>query len=162
MIGYGATVECRVDIDASCEEVFDAIHDYRIRLRWDTLLSRACIVDGSTEAGLGVRTLCAGRNSLAGLGMETIYISFQRPRVAAVRMRRGPWFITDFVASIRHAALPPGKENRSRVIYKFRIIARPRWLRAVLDPLLRLIFQRETRKRLVSLKRYIEAHSGNG
>src|SRR6516165_3483821 len=64
MIGYGATVECRVDIDASCEEVFDAIHDYRIRLRWDTLLSKACIVDGSTEAGLGVRTLCVGRNSL--------------------------------------------------------------------------------------------------
>ena len=35
-----------MDIDASCEEVFDVIHDYGIRLQWDTLLSKACIVDG--------------------------------------------------------------------------------------------------------------------
>src|ERR1700722_12824445 len=101
------TVECGVDIDAPCQKVFDVIHDYGIRLHWDTLLSKACIVDGSEEAGLGVRTLCMGRNHIASLGMETVYISFDRPRVAAVRMKRGPWFIADFAASIRHTALAP-------------------------------------------------------
>src|SRR5258708_14993541 len=159
-------VECDVDIDATCREVFDVIHDYGIRLRWDTLLSKACIVDGSTEAGLGVRTLCVGRNAVASLGMETVYISFDRPRVAAVRMKRGPWFIADFAASIRHFALetsealggpdPALRAARSRVSYKFRITARPKWLRIILDPLLRRIFQPETRKRLASLKHYIE------
>jgi hypothetical protein len=153
MMRHGAAVECGLDIDAPCEEVFDIIHDYGIRLRWDTLLSKACIVDGSTEAGLGVRTLCVGGSAVAGLGMETVYISFDRPRVAAVRMTSGPWFIADFAASIRHTALA---ENRSRVIYKFRIRARPRWLGAVLDPILRRAFRRETRKRLDSLKRYVE------
>jgi hypothetical protein len=153
------TVECAVDIDAPCQEVFDVIHDYGVRLRWDTLLSEACIVDGSQEAGLGVRTLCVGRSAIASIGMETVYISFDRPRVAAVRMKRGPWFIADFAASIRHTALSPFGENRSRVIYKFRIVARPRWLHAILDPLLRLIFQRETVKRLASLKRYIEGRA---
>ena len=157
-----AAVECRVDIDAPCEQVFDVIHDYRIRLRWDTLLSKACIVDRSTEvAGLGVRTLCVGRNAVASLGMETVYISFDRPRVAAVRMKRGPWFIADFAASIRHTALAPCAEKRSRVIYKFRIRARPRLLGAILDQLLRLIFQRETRRRLASLKRYIETRAAD-
>ena len=160
-MGYGAAVECGVEIDAPCQEVFDVIHDYGIRLRWDTLLSKACIVDRSTEAGLGVRTLCVGRSAVASLGMETVYISFDRPRVAAVRMKRGPWFIADFAASIRHTALAPGAENRSRVIYKFQIRARPRLLRAVLDPLLRLVFQRETRKRLASLKRYIETRAAD-
>jgi hypothetical protein len=59
-------------------------------------------------------------------------------------------FVADFAASIRHTALAP---FASRVIYKFRMTARPRWLRALLDPILRLVFQRETRKRLASLKR---------
>jgi hypothetical protein len=155
----GPAVECGVEIAAPCDEVFDVIHDYGIRLRWDTLLSRACIVDGSKDVGLDVRTLCVGRNTVAGFGMETVYISFNRPQVAAVRMTRGPWFIGDFVASIRHKAVAPPVENRSLVIYKFRITARPRWLRATLDPLLRLVFQRETRKRLASLKRYIETRA---
>jgi hypothetical protein len=146
-------VECGVDIDAPCEKVFDVIHDYGIRLRWDTLLSKACIVDGTTEAGLGVTTLCVGRSAVAGLGMETVYISFERPRVAAVRMTSGPWFVAEFAASIRHTALA---ENRSRVSYKFRIRAWPRWLGVALDPILRRVFERETRKRLDSLKRYIE------
>ena len=92
--------------------------------------------------------------------METVYITFDRPRVAAVRMKRGPWFIDDFAASIRHMALEtcalPKLAQRSRVVYKFRITARPRWLRRVLDPVLRLAFQRETRKRLDSLKHYVE------
>jgi hypothetical protein len=151
---HGVAVECSVDIQAGCQEVFDVIHDYGTRLRWDTLLSKASIVDGSAEAGVGVTTLCVGRSGMAGLGMETVYISFDRPRVAAVKMKRGPWFVSDFAASIRHTDLAPGA--RSRVIYKFRITARPVWLRAVLDPVLRLMFQRETRKRLESLKRYIE------
>jgi hypothetical protein len=149
LMEHGAAVECSADIAAPCEEVFDVIHDYNIRLSWDTLLSKACIVDGSAHAGLGVRTLCVGGRSVAGFGMETVYISFNRPHVAAVRMQSGPWFIADFAASIRHEALA---EKQSRVIYKFRITARPR----LLDPLLRFLFQRETRKRLASLKRYIE------
>jgi hypothetical protein len=154
---HGVAVECGVDIDAGCQEVFDVIHNYGIRLHWDTLLSKACIVDGSAQAGIGVRTLCVGRSTVAGMGMETVYISFDRPRVAAVKMKSGPWFVGDFAASIRHTALAPG--TGSRVIYKFRITSRPVWLRAVLDPLLRLVFQRETRKRLESLKRYIEARA---
>ena len=49
------------------------------------------------------------------------------------------------------------------MIYKFRVTARPKWLRVILDPLLRLVFQRETRKRLASLKHYIETrrHAGH-
>ena len=156
---HGAAVECGVDIDASCQAVFDVIHDYGIRLHWDTLLSKACIVDGSARAGVGVRTLCVGRSTVAGMRMETVYISFDRPRVAAVKMKNGPWFVADFAASIRHMDLDEGA--RSRVIYKFRITARPLWLRGVLDPLLRNVFQRETRKRLESLKRYIEAQKSD-
>lgn len=142
-------MESSVEINASCEQVFDLVHDYKLRLEWDTLLSKAFIVDGSPQAGLGVKTLCVGKSTVAGFGMETVYISFNRPRVAAVRMTKGPWFVSNFAASISHKPLG---ENKSRVTYKFQLTARPK----LLGPLLRSIFRRETRKRLLSLKHYLE------
>jgi hypothetical protein len=146
--------ESSVDIAAPCEAVFDVVHDYNVRLEWDTLLSHASIVDGSHEAAVGVRTLCIGRgHNVAGFGMETVYISFDRPSAAAVRMTRGPWFIAQFAASIRHIAVGSG----SRVIYKFNITGRPK----LLGPIVCVIFQRETRKRLEALKRYVEIHSAS-
>jgi hypothetical protein len=154
-VSNGAAVECSVDIEAGCEEVFDVVHDYQIRLEWDTLLSEAVIVDGSAEAGLGATTLCVGRGrAVAGFEMETVYISFDRPRVAAVKMTRGPWLVGEFAASISHTTLATA--DRSRVTYKFRITGRPNWARGIVDPLLRFVFQRQTRKRLESLKCYIE------
>ena len=65
---HGVAVECSVDIQADCREVFDVIHDYGIRLRWDTLLSKASIIDGSAQAGVGVRTLCGGSKFRSRLG----------------------------------------------------------------------------------------------
>src|SRR5579872_4374638 len=70
---HGAAVECGVDIKAACQEVFDVIHDYAIRLRWDTLLSKASIVDGSAQAGVGVRTLCVGRHTVAAGEWDRLY-----------------------------------------------------------------------------------------
>ena len=160
-----AAVECAVDIAASCGEVFDVVHDYDLRLRWDTLLSQARVLDGpSGKAALGVRTLCVGRKSLASIGLETVYVSFNRPRVAAVRMTRGPWWIAEFAASIRHtplpadAAAPPGSA-RSRVVYKLRLRTRPRLFRFLLDPMMQAIFLWETRKRLAALKSFIETRT---
>jgi hypothetical protein len=154
-------VECSVDINGPCEVVFDVVHDYGIRLQWDTLLSKACIVDeAATEAGVGVRTLCVGRTAFGRVGMETVYVSFDRPRVAAVKMSRGPWFVGGFAASIRHTDSLTEPGTQSLVTYKLQIYGRPRWLRFLLDPLLRLAFRYETRKRLLSLKRYVETRRG--
>jgi len=157
LMGHGIVVACSVEIEASCEAVFDVIHDYGIRLRWDTLLSKACIVDeGVAEAGLGVKTLCVGRAAFGKVGVETVYVSFQRGRVAAVKMTRGPWFLGDFAASMVHAAIPSSAGERSRVTYNLRIAARPRWLRFVMNPVLGFVFRVETGRRLAGLKRYVE------
>ena len=159
----GLAVECTVDILASCQEVFDVIHDYDIRLQWDTLLSQACILDeGVQNAGLGVTTLCVGRTALGKAAVETVYISFNPGQVAAVKMKRGPWFLKEFAASIRHTPIPSERGECSRVTYKLRIIARPKRLRFLLNPLLRLAFQAETSKRLASLKHYIETRRQKG
>lgn len=151
-----AALEISVDIEAPCEHVFDLIHDYEARLRWDTLLSKACILDKNvTHAAAGVRTLCVGRATLGKIAVETIYVSFNRPTVAAVRMLHGPWFLAEFAASIRHTPTATG----SRTTYKLRIKSRPAILRPLLDPILRAAFHWETRKRLHSLKRYLESRA---
>src|SRR5262245_45048543 len=104
-----------VDIAASPERVFDLLHDYQRRLAGDPFLRRA---EGlcAAAAGLHVRTLCVAKWSSGGMGMETEYVSFDRPHVAAVRMTRGPWIFRSFAASIRQDSNPDGS---TRVTYRF-------------------------------------------
>ena len=90
-----------VDISADPQVIFDLVHDYQRRLEWDPFLQEARLLGGAKEAGRGVRTLCVARSRLAGLGMETVYITYSPPRVAAVQMTRGPWFLKSFAAAPR-------------------------------------------------------------
>lgn len=147
------SLEASIDIRAEPEAVFDLIHDYGRRLEWDTFLQEARLLDGAGRAGVGVKTRCTARNVFAGLAMDTIYISFDRPRVAAVKMIQGPAILQDFAASIRQEEIRPGV---TRVTYRFQFTTRPRWLRPMLDRLAAFFFLRETRQRLAGLKRHLE------
>jgi hypothetical protein len=40
--------------------------------------------------------------------METVYVSFERPRVAAVEMTAGPALLNAFTASIQQTEVEPG------------------------------------------------------
>lgn len=147
------SIEASIDILAKPEAVFDLIHDYGRRLEWDPFLREARLLDGADRAGLGVKTRCTARNGFAGLAMETVYVSFDRPRVAAVEMTSGPVILQNFAASIRQAEIGPGV---TRVTYRFNFSTRPRWLRAVLDRVAAALFLREIRQRLASLKHHLE------
>jgi uncharacterized protein YndB with AHSA1/START domain len=146
------TQEASVDVAAPPERVFDLLHDYARRLTWDPFLRRADVIDAD-EAGLHVRTLCVAKWTRGGLGMETEYVSFDRPRVAAVRMTRGPWFFGSFAASIRQV---PRTDGTTRVTYRYNFRVRPRWLSPALAPVMRFVFMRETRRRLAALKSALE------
>lgn len=137
-----------VDIAATAERVFDLLHDYSQRLAWDPFLRRADVL-GAPTAGLHVRTLCVAKWSSGGMGMETEYVAFERPHVAAVRMTRGPWIFRSFAASIRQ---DPNRDGSTRVIYRFNIQASV----PLMAPVLRSIFARETEARLAALKRFLE------
>lgn len=148
------TVEASIDIQASPEAVFDLIHDYGRRLEWDTFLREARLLEGARRPGVGVKTRCTARNGFAGLAMESVYVTFDRPRVAAVKMTKGPAILQDFAASLRQAEVGPGV---TRVTYRFNFSTRPPWLRAVLDRVAAALFLREIRRRLEALKRRLEA-----
>lgn len=139
-------------IPAPSSVVFDLIHNYRRRLEWDTLLQAAYLDDGYTTAGKGVTSVCVGRRSLGGIALKTIYVSFDPPTLAAVKMVNSPAFFQSWAASIRHEDL---SEHASRITYKFNFTAKPRFLRFILEPIMQRVFLWETRKRLQALQAFL-------
>ena len=142
-----------IDICTSREASFDLIHDYSRRLDWDPFLREARLLQDARHAGPGVTARCVARRLAGGLAMDTVYISFNRPQVAAVQMIRGPSIFHSFAATIRHDALD---ENNTRITYVFNFKTKPRWLSIILEPVVRRIFYRETQRRLLALKQYME------
>ncbi len=147
------SLEASIEIHASREAVFDLIHEYPRRLEWDPFLKEARLLDGAESAALGVEARCTARNGFAGLAMETVYVAFDRPRVAAVKMTKGPAVLDTFAASLRQEDVGSGV---TRVTYRFNFSTRPRWLRAIADPIAAALFRREVRGRLQALKSHLE------
>ncbi len=142
-----------IDIRAEPRAVFELTHDYDRRLTWDSLLREARLLDDAPRAAVGVRTLCVGKSRLFGLGVESVYITFDPPWRAAVRMTRGPRIFETFAATICHDAQGPGT---TRVTYQGHVTTRPRWLRWLVEPIVGLMFRRETHRRLAALKAALE------
>lgn len=147
------TFEFRAVVRGTRERVFALTQDYTRRLLWDPFLKEARLVGGACAAGLGVKAWCASKG---GFGMETEYVSFEAPSVAAVRMTRGPRFIKTFAASWRFFDLGDGT---TEVSFKYFVdLHRPfRWL----APLVVRLFARETRQRLGGLESYFSSHEGS-
>lgn len=135
------------EVPASCEAAFDLVHDYAARLQWDTLL-REAFVEGGGPPGAGAIAVCSGRWLIGGMTLRTVYVSFDRGEVAAVKMLNRAPFFERWAASIRHE---PIDAHRSRITYTYNFRARPAWLAFALEPILAGVFRWETRRRLRAL-----------
>ncbi|HEY7350197.1 MAG TPA: SRPBCC family protein [Ktedonobacterales bacterium] len=139
-----------------CKEpmaLFRLTQDYTRRLEWDPFLQEARLVGGAVEPGVGVRAWCVARN---GLAMETEYVSYRPPEMAAVRMTAGPRALATFAGSWRFKQIAPGV---TYVTFCYHLTAWPSWLRFILDPILLRVFAADTWQRLVALKRAAETTS---
>lgn len=139
-----------VEIDAGPAALFRLSQDYGRRLEWDPFLKSASLVGNARAADVGVRALCVSRS---GWAMETEYVSFNPPRTTAVKMTKGPWFLESFAGSWRFEEVSPG---RTRVGFRYSLRARPRSLAWLLNPILSMVFSRDTRNRLRCLKEAVE------
>jgi len=140
-----------VDIAATAADLFALTQDYGRRLEWDPFLRSAELVGEAVTPGIGVRAYCVAHS---GLGMETEYVSYNPPRVTAVRMTRGPWLIRSFAGSWRFTEVAPG---RTRVAFRYNLRGRPRWLSWMVTPMLAWVFARDTRRRLAALQHAVES-----
>jgi ribosome-associated toxin RatA of RatAB toxin-antitoxin module len=132
-------------VAATPANLFALTQNYDRRLDWDPFLKRAQLLRAS-EPAVGVEALCSARS---GLAMTTVYLSYKPPKLCAIQMTRGPWFIRQFAGSWRFFAR---SSNMTEVRFCYVIVGRPRFL----SPLLRWIFARDSRKRLIALKKAAE------
>jgi ribosome-associated toxin RatA of RatAB toxin-antitoxin module len=144
------TFDESIVISAGADELFALTQDYSRRLAWDPFLKSAELLGGAPAAGVGVRAYCIAHS---GLGMETEYVSFNPPRACAVKMTRGPRLLSSFAGSWRFEELAP---SRTRVGFRYHLRAQPRWLSWLLTPVMGWVFARDTRKRLLALKKAVE------
>ncbi len=143
-----------IEVNAPTAEVFDVVHDYRIRTSWDTLL-RSARMQADAAPAAGEVAICAAHWYLGGLVFRTRYVTFTRPTVAAVTLVKPYFVFGNWTASIRHHEIGDG--NSSEVVYTLTLRCRPRWLGRALDPIVMKAFEIETRRRLRALKRYLES-----
>jgi ribosome-associated toxin RatA of RatAB toxin-antitoxin module len=142
------TFERSILVRAAAAALFDLMQDYERRLAWDPFLREARLVDAAA-AGIGVRAWCVDQR---GRGMETEYVSFDRPQRVAVKMTRGPWIFRKFAGAWIYDAVEPGI---TRVTFKYHVEARLR-LGRLGDIVLARVFAREMDARLRALAEAIE------
>ncbi len=143
------TFERAIEVSAPREALFDLMQDYGRRLEWDPFLSEARLIEAA-EAARGVRAWCVDR---AGRGMETEYVSFDRPERVAVRMTKGPWIFGKFAGSWIYEAID---ERTTRVVFRYHVEARIPAGRLG-DAVLARIFAAEMDKRLVALRDAVDS-----
>jgi hypothetical protein len=137
-------------VPAPPDVVFALTQDYARRLTWDPFLRSARLVGGAVAPGVGVRAWCV---AAFGIGMETEYVTFTPPRIAAVKMTRGPWLLETFGGAWEFVPDPGG----TRVSFRYQLRTRPRALAWLLEPIVRAWFSHETRRRVRALATAIEA-----
>ena len=138
----------KITIDSTQEIIFDYTQDYNNRLSWDTFLKKAELIEGMTKAGKGVKAYCVAKN---GLGMETEYVSFNRPKVTSVKMTKGPFLFKTFLGSWTFKEL---KQDLTEVtfLYSFEL----RFPFSLMTYYIKRNLQKNVRQRLLDLKTCIE------
>jgi ribosome-associated toxin RatA of RatAB toxin-antitoxin module len=141
-------------IEAKQEQVFDFTQDYNKRLKWDTFLKKAYLIDGATMAHKGVKAYCVAKN---GLGMVTEYVTYNRPKVTAIKMTSGPFMFKSFLGSWTFKEF---STDKTEVIFLYSFLLRFPF--SILSTYIKRNLQRNVRQRLIDLKNNIEKKSTNG
>jgi len=138
----------KILIDRDQQFVFDYTQDYDKRLSWDTFLKKAELIDGAQKAGTGVKAYCVAKN---GLGMETEYVTFNRPKTTAVKMTKGPFLFKSFLGSW---VFKEYTEDQTEVtfLYSFKL----RFPFNLVTIIIKSNLQSNVRKRLLDLKACVE------
>ena len=138
-------------IDESPEQVFDFTQDYNKRLIWDTILKKADLIEGATIASKGVKAYCVAKN---GLGMVTEYVTYNRPKVTAIKMTDGPYMFKSFLGSWTFREV---SNDKTEVIFLYSFLLRFPF--NLLTKFIKNSLQANVKQRLIDLKNNIENES---
>ncbi len=139
-----------IEVDCAQDVVFDYTQDYQKRLSWDTFLKQADLIDGALTAAKGVKALCVAKN---GLAMVTEYVTFNYPKVTAIKMTKGPYLFKSFVGSWTFKEITLQK-TEVMFIYSFTL----RFPFNLIGYLVKLNLRQNVKQRLRDLKQNIEVN----
>lgn len=143
-------IEYKLEIEAPDDILFDLTQDYGKRAAWDPFADHYEFEGGTAEAAKGVRFTVFAKN---GQKMKVEYVSYNRPRAAAIRMIEGPWFIGKFAGTWQFQRI---SENRTTVSFVYNVEPCKGLIGHVVKPFLIASFNRHTRKRLHALRKYCQ------
>ncbi|MBA3682657.1 MAG: SRPBCC family protein [Bacteroidetes bacterium] len=135
-------------INQTSEKIFDFTQDYTKRLEWDTFLKHAELIEGATKAGKGAKAYCVAKN---GIGIVTEYVTFNRPKVTAVKMTKGPFMFRSFLGSWTYKEI---NAWQTEVIFLYSYALRFPFNLAT--PFIKKNLQNNVKQRLIDLKNKIE------
>jgi ribosome-associated toxin RatA of RatAB toxin-antitoxin module len=130
------------------EQVFDYTQNYSKRLSWDTFLKKADLIEGATKAGKGVKAYCVAKN---GMGMVTEYVTYNRPKVTAIKMTKGPFIFKSFLGSWTFNEV---SNNKTEVVFLYSFSLRFPF--SLFTKFTTNNLQTNVRQRLIDLKKNIE------
>jgi len=139
-------------IDEKSEKVFDFTQDYTKRLVWDTFLKRADLIEGATAADKGVKAYCVAKN---GIGMVTEYVTYNRPKVTAIKMTEGPYMFKSFLGSWTFKEI---SNDKTEVVFLYSFSLRFPF--NLLKVFIKKNLQSNVKQRLIDLKNNIERERG--
>ena len=139
-----------IEINCTQKVAFDLTQDYDQRLTWDTFLKKAELIEGAVKADKGVKAYCVAKN---GLGMVTEYITFNRPKVTAIKMTEGPIIFKAFLGSW---IFKEKSTNLTEVtfLYSYQL----RFPFSLFNQMVKRNLVSNVKQRLVDLKIKIESH----
>lgn len=141
---------------APAKAVFEAFHDHRRRLQWDTLLSEAYVEGGADYPAVGAISVNRGRGLRGGFVLRTRFVNFDPPRRAAAVLVEPAGLFRQWAATLQHRDLEDGT---SELLYTFDLALRPSWLGVCLDAWVTSLFERATRQRFAALAAYLRRQS---
>lgn len=135
----------------SAAVVFDAFHNLRWRMRWDSLVRRTEVSGGVEHPSVGAVSENVGRGWMRTLSMRTRFLSYEPPRLAAAAMQGRSFPFSRWAASMRHKDVAHGE---SLLIYTYQFQATYR----VLEPWVERVFNRQTDRRFRRLQLFLKEH----
>ena len=136
-----------IRIKENREVIFDFTQDYSRRLKWDNFLKKAELINAKTLRK-DVKAWCVSKY---GLEMETKYLSFNHPKVTAVKQNRKSLWFSVFSGSWR---LEEIEKNKTEVCFTYSSILNFPF--NLVQWLINSIWMKKVEQRLDDLKENIE------
>lgn len=141
---------------APADVVFDAFHYHHWKQQWDSLVRGTHVQGDAPCPYVGAVSSNAGAGLFRGLTMQTEFVSYDRPHLAAAAMRGRSFPFARWAASMRH--IPTG-DGRSTLVYTYTLETWPPGARWLMEPVVDRVFLRATRTRFRRLTLWLAQHA---